>query len=66
MATGPHTRLAPTAGSSESTAITTPHSTAPCTPSAQKASPPSMPCTTATTTLPLTVARPTVANLRMR
>src|SRR6185369_15225951 len=58
-ATGPHTSAAPTAGSSDNSAITAPHRSAPLMPSTQNARPPSVPCTSATTTFPFTVARTT-------
>ncbi|MCY1216429.1 hypothetical protein D9M72_283020 [compost metagenome] len=66
MATGPQISAAPTAGSSDRKAISTAHSSAPCTPRNQKASPPMVPCAMATATLPFTVARITVVNLFSR
>ena len=56
-------RPAPTAGISDSTAITTPHNKAPGIPSHQKINPPSAPWVAATSRLPLMVARVTSANL---
>ena len=60
----PRSTAAPTAGSSDRNAISAAQSSAPWMPSAQKITPPSVPCMIATTMLPLTVARITVANLR--
>src|SRR3569832_2358684 len=63
MATDPQINPAPMAGSKDKNAISTPHSSAPCTPRIQNITPPSAPCVAATTMLPLTVARITVMNL---
>ena len=53
-------RAEPRAGKSDRTAIRAPQSTAALMPTMAKRIPPTSPCTSATTTVPLSVARETV------
>ncbi|MNV81295.1 hypothetical protein D3C71_1749530 [compost metagenome] len=65
-ATGTQTSPAPTAGNSDKNAINTAQSNALGMSRNQKIKPPNAPCVTATSRLPLTVARTTRLNLSCR
>ena len=63
MTAGTQTSAGPTPGMIEPTIIRVPQNTACPIPATQKASPPSVPCTTPITSVPLIVARATETNL---